>query len=85
MQPLKKTFIQENLLKLNKKSELVVFEPRLVLPTLTTPPSSDSARGKLWLPDAAGNTGLPLPSAPAGGLFSWEGQAIYHPAAATCC
>ena len=30
-----KTFIQENLLKLNKKSELVVFEPRLVLPTLT--------------------------------------------------
>ena len=37
MQPLKKTFIQENLLKLNKKSELVVFEPRLVLPTLTTP------------------------------------------------
>lgn len=59
-----KTFIQENLLKLNKKSELVVFEPRLVLPTLTPHHLHLIEQEGNWLPDAAGNTGLPLPSAP---------------------
>lgn len=71
------TFIQENLLKLSKKSEPVVFELRPAFPSTTTSIQFSKRETYCTLVQLRKQGSL-SPQLPDGGLFSWEGQVMGH-------